>query len=48
MAITEYDDYCYECTGYGDDYSFINGEWIRNCDKCFHNSCGGESDDTLD
>jgi hypothetical protein len=34
-----YDDYCYECTGYGDDYSFDSeaGEYVRNCDDCPYN-----------
>ena len=32
------DDYCYECTGYGDDY-FMNddGEWESACSNCPHN-----------
>ena len=30
---------CYECTGYGDDYSVNeNGEWVSNCDTCPFNS----------
>ena len=30
---------CYECGGYGDDYSFNkNGEMISNCDDCPFNS----------
>ena len=28
-----YDDYCYECTSYGDDY-FINDEGELEC-RCF-------------
>lgn len=29
-------DICYECTGYGDDYSFDeNGELVCNCDECW-------------
>lgn len=30
-------DYCYECTGYGDDY-YINddGEMICRCSECEH------------
>lgn len=28
-------DYCYECAGYGDDYSFDDdGELVCNCDSC--------------
>lgn len=29
-------DYCYECTGYGEDY-FIdeNGELVSACDECW-------------
>ena len=36
-------DYCYECTGYGDDY-FINedGEMECYCPYCIH---GGLCDD---
>ncbi|MGM9519546.1 MAG: hypothetical protein ACI3WS_02615 [Phascolarctobacterium sp.] len=32
-------DYCYECTGYGDDY-YINdeGELVSACDNCPHNN----------
>ena len=30
-----YDDYCYECKGYGDDYSVNEeGELVCNCDDC--------------
>ena len=30
-----YEDYCYECKGYGDDY-YINddGELVCNCPEC--------------
>jgi len=32
-------EHCYECGGYGDDYSFDeNGEMISNCDDCPFNS----------
>ncbi len=32
------DDYCYECTGYGDDYyTDENGELICACDTCPYN-----------
>ena len=28
-------DYCYECNGYGDNYSIDeNGELVCNCDSC--------------
>lgn len=28
-------DYCYECGGYGDDYSVDeHGELVCNCDTC--------------
>lgn len=28
-------DFCYECTGYGDDYSYDeNRELVSNCDTC--------------
>ena len=32
------DDYCYECTGYGDDYyEDENGEMVSACEDCPHN-----------
>ena len=32
------DDRCYECGGYGDDYSYDeNGDLVSNCDDCPHN-----------
>ena len=32
------DDYCYECTAYGDDcYMDEYGNWIHACDGCLHN-----------
>lgn len=32
------DDYCYECTGYGDDYMLDeNGEWVSRCPDCPYN-----------
>lgn len=31
-------DLCYECRGYGDDYSFDqNGELVCNCTNCLIN-----------
>lgn len=30
-----FDDYCYECRGYGDDYSVDkSGEFVCNCFTC--------------
>lgn len=31
-----YDDYCYECTGYGDDWYFDveKDQWVSACDGC--------------
>ena len=35
----EHIERCYECSGYGDDYSFDeNGEMICNCESCPFNS----------
>lgn len=38
-------DYCYECTGYGDDY-YVNeeGELVSACDGCPHNESYWEDD----
>lgn len=34
----EYDDYCYECTGYGDDcYYDEETRLVCACDDCPHN-----------
>ena len=32
-------DWCYECGGYGDDYSYDpeTDELVSNCDSCPHN-----------
>lgn len=31
-------DWCYECTGYGDDYHYDeNGELVSSCDDCPNN-----------
>ncbi len=39
----DYDDYCYECTGYGDDYKEDeNGNMVSNCDDCPFNSLNRE------
>ena len=34
--IMDYDDYCYECTGYGDDYYTDpeTGEMVSACLEC--------------
>lgn len=38
------DDYCYECTGYGDDYSEDEeGNLVSNCTHCPWN--GADDDD---
>lgn len=44
--MSEYDDYCYECAAYGDDY-FINdeGELECYCPKCAFWDCDDEWDD---
>lgn len=41
-----YEDFCYECTGYGDDY-YINddGELIWRCPECSYFE-GGEEHET--
>lgn len=50
----KWDDYraevCYECTGYGDDYSVDeDGELVCNCDTCSYNSYDDwDYDDDLD
>lgn len=38
-------DYCYECTGYGDDYYFDeDGELVCACDECPFQPWEGESE----
>ena len=33
-----YEDRCYECGGYGDDYYMDDdGEWVKACDDCPYN-----------
>lgn len=28
-------EFCWECTGYGDDsYENDDGEWVNRCDEC--------------
>lgn len=39
-------DYCYECEGYGDDYSVDeNGELVHNCEPCPSNPFRDDWDD---
>lgn len=39
-------DYCYECEGYGDDYSVDeNGELVHKCETCPSNPFRGDWDD---
>ena len=41
-----YEDYCYECTGYGDDYYIDDdGELVKFCDKCPFNDLNDEEDE---
>lgn len=42
-----FDDVCYECGAYGDDYSYNEetGELERNCDQCPYN---GSTEDSWD
>jgi hypothetical protein len=41
-----YDDYCYECGGYGDDYYYDEetDELVSNCDNCPYNPWGCDDD----
>jgi len=42
------DDYdrCYECTGYGDNYSFDDdGELVCNCGDCLYNQVWHDDDE---
>ena len=37
-------DQCYECSGYGDEYSFDDkGELVSNCDDCPWNNSSADS-----
>lgn len=39
----EEDDRCYECTGYGDNYSYDeDGELVSNCPDCPWNSANDD------
>lgn len=42
----DYDDRCYECTGYGDDY-FMNedGEYVSYCPYCPFNPLHDDDDE---
>ena len=43
--LEEYDDHCYECGGYGDDYSVDEeGNLVSNCDDCPYNGCDNLDD----
>ena len=38
-------DYCYECTGYGDDYYYNDdGDLVSACDDYPHNKSNWEDD----
>lgn len=41
-----YEDHCYECTGYGDDYYVDDdGELVCACDECCFNEYRGDGDE---
>lgn len=41
-----YEDRCYECKGYGDDYYFNDdGDLVSACDDCPFNSLTWEDDE---
>lgn len=44
------DDYCYECRGYGDDYSYDpdTDEDICNCETCPYNPVFRDDDSVWD
>jgi len=39
LSMDDYDDRCYECTGYGDEirYDPETDEYVYNCDDCPYN-----------
>ena len=39
-------DYCYECTGYGDDWHYDEelDDYVCACDECIHNEANWEDD----
>ena len=40
-----YEDYCYECTGYGDDYYIDDdGELVLRCPECPYGESEEEDD----
>ena len=42
----DYEDRCYECGGYGDDYYLDeNGELVSSCSDCPFNNIYNEEDD---
>lgn len=43
-------DYCYECSGYGDDSSYDSetDTWISNCDTCPNNPLFKDDDPVWD
>lgn len=42
----DYYDYCYECSGYGDDYHLDeNGELVSSCPGCPYNTTEGDYED---
>lgn len=44
--IYDYDDRCYECKGYGDDYYYDDehDDWVSNCDDCPYSGYDPEDD----
>jgi hypothetical protein len=42
----DYEDYCYECGAYGDDYSWDEEkqDFVSNCPNCPYNSWGCDDD----
>ena len=42
-----YDDRCYECEGYGDDYYYDadTDEWVSACDDCPYNIANNFEDE---
>lgn len=46
MSDSPYNDYCYECSVYGDDY-YINddGELVSSCIECPFNDLRDREDD---
>lgn len=45
--MSDYDDWCYECMGYGDDYHYDDsGELVSSCESCpFNESRKGDRSD---